>query len=38
MSNIKELMADLKVETISLSAYYRLFLSEISPSDVDKII
>jgi len=38
MSNIKELLGDLKVETIALSAYSRLFLSEILPLDIHKIL
>lgn len=38
MSNIEELLGGLKVETIAISSYSRLFLTEILPKEVDKII
>lgn len=38
MSNVEEMLGDLKVETIAISSYSRLFLTEILPEEVDKII
>lgn len=38
LSNIAERLGDLKVETFALSAYSRLFISEILPEDIDKVL
>lgn len=38
LSNIRERLGNLKVETISLSAYSRLFIADILPDNIDKVI
>lgn len=38
LSNIRERLGNLKVETISLSSFSRLFIADILPDNIDKVI